>query len=198
MNSSGFHSLSRPDLYASPKFSTLYQTPQTITVSVFSFLARIHLLISLFLRFQLRFITALKGTAAIKFVELSSLIQEGISSNNKELHSCYSLLIENLFAFGNQEKENNLNLMTVASPAHVPNQNHIFSFMHPEGPLFNLIRHLMCDHLFRYEFPGNCLPVSRHFFVDYAMVSNFFLYSPFHPGLFQNIDRRRHHASLLC
>lgn len=104
----------------------------------------------------------LKGTTSQKFIDLCTLIQEAINTNNKEINSCYSLLVENLFAFGNQSKDGGLNLQTVGfSTLSVTDSSNLFSFMHPDGALFALIRHLMTDHLFRCEFPSNCLPVSN-------------------------------------
>lgn len=68
-------------------------------------------------------------------------------------------LIENIFSFGAQSmSEWSLRLISRTLNPH--EFDALFSLLHLNGPLFQLIRQLMMDPINRFEFPKSCLPVS--------------------------------------
>lgn len=69
-------------------------------------------------------------------------------------------MVEDLFAFGSQSNSN-INLKCISSQTHLTEFNSLYNLMHPDGPIFKMIRHLMCDNLFRCPFPMSCLSVSQ-------------------------------------
>ena len=91
------------------------------------------------------------------------------------MHNNYILLVESIFGFGNQAMYGDWGLKTISRNFHARESDALYSFLHPNGPLFQLIRHLMTDPLAnRFEFPKALLPVSK---LKYSMCKTKFINS---------------------
>jgi sphingomyelin phosphodiesterase 4 len=76
----------------------------------------------------------------------------------------YVSLIEDIFSFGSHSMTSEWGLKLISKNFNPREFDSIFSFLHINGSLFQLIRQLMNDPLNRYEFPKSCLPVFNPLF----------------------------------
>ncbi|CAG2121122.1 unnamed protein product [Medioppia subpectinata] len=110
--------------------------------------------------FQMRFESCLKEPIVAKCHQLSQLIHESITSNLKEIQNNYISLVEDIFGIGVHAMSTDWSLKLITRNYSPREFDTIYAFLHQNGPLFQLIRQLMNDPSYRYEFPKKYLPVS--------------------------------------
>ncbi|CAG2162445.1 unnamed protein product [Oppiella nova] len=124
--------------------------------------------------FQMRFEGCLKEPIAQKCHSLSQLIHESIANNAKEMQINYQSLVEDVFGVGGHSVSTDWSLKLVTRHCIPREFDAIYSFLHPNGPLFQLIRQLMNDPLNRYEFPKKYLPIPTKLSLDEGVVPSLY------------------------